>query len=564
MEPHPEDAPMSTVPSPDVMVDPPQEGAGEDMAEEGIGTNGNAHPPPVNYEVLVHTFQVQLNNILIEQARMRYQLRDLMRTMQDWSNERQQIVRLFAEVAARAKRKKRGSTRIAPMARQLRRAITADALTGRGAALFILCSPPADAEDCEVLLRRSEFTLQIAGVLGGCPEDRLWPDPSASAQSFPAFVPKKPAKVQMRDQDPEVCFERLVKVAAAGSELHLWFGETYWTAFAEARHRQLQCLQEIMEEEGGSPTAALLGASREVVSGSILDLRLLERIMRECYVDEQRCDEELQLLTRLLARDLYGPEEIKMAMRPKAVRSTAVAVPPPTEEAAEAPPPLAAPCQQLRIDVAKVAMSSSMRGIRFDAVSSDAHGHGWVFPIWKRGNKCFACRLAFTGLGRSSEPRLARTGWPRVAMGQCLAGHSKEELPPLNILAFCDWPQRATAPEICRGFHGALGFRRPGPDGSDSDGEGYWRFLCERLAEESEVYVPPPAGVCASYQHLIKELYSLSMKDIRRAAALACALRDGSAGDIKSGFHDVEAEEFKIGVAARLRPADAKDASEEA
>jgi len=255
----------------------------------------------------------------------------------------------FAEVAARAKRKKRGSTRIAPMARQLRRAITADALTGRGAALFILCSPPADAEECEVLLRRSEFTLQIAGVLGGCPED------------------------------PEVCFERLVKVAAAGSELHLWFGETYWTAFAEARHRQLQCLQAIMEEEGGSPTAALLGASREVVSGSILDLRLLERIMRECYVDEQRCDEELQLLTRLLARDLYGPEEIKMAMRPKAVRSTAVAVPPPTEEAAEAPPPLAVPSGSTSlalIDVAKVAMSSSMRGIRFDAVSSDAHGHG--------------------------------------------------------------------------------------------------------------------------------------------------------------------------------------------
>ncbi|CAE7778343.1 unnamed protein product [Symbiodinium microadriaticum] len=70
-------------------------------------------------------------------------------------------------------------------------------------------------------------------------------------------------------------------------------------------------------------------------------------------------------------------------------------------------------------------------------------------------------------------------------MGQCLAGHSKEELPPLNILAFCDWPQRATAPEICRGLHEALGFRR-GPDGCDSDGEGYWRFLCERLAEETE------------------------------------------------------------------------------
>ena len=46
MEPHPEDARTSTVESPDVMVDPPQQGGGtyEDMAEEGIGTNGNAAP----------------------------------------------------------------------------------------------------------------------------------------------------------------------------------------------------------------------------------------------------------------------------------------------------------------------------------------------------------------------------------------------------------------------------------------------------------------------------------------------------------------------------------------
>ncbi|CAE7778318.1 unnamed protein product, partial [Symbiodinium microadriaticum] len=49
---------------------------------------------------------------------------------------------------------------------------------------------------------------------------------------------------------------------------------------------------------------------------------------------------------------------------------------------------------------------------------------------------------------------------------------------------------------------------------------------------------------------------------------MAYAQRDGLASsDItphtESGLHDVEAEEFKIGVAARLRPADAKDASEE-
>ncbi|CAE7199382.1 Klp61F [Symbiodinium natans] len=148
-------------------------------------------------------------------------------------------------------------------------------------------------------------------------------------------------------------------------------------------------------------------------------------------------------------------------------------------------------------------------------------------------------------------------------MGQSLTGQSgiKEELPTLHILAFCDWAHRAAAPEICHGLRGALGFQ--GSVGPDSEGEGYWRFLCERLAEESEVYVPCLDGVAESYQSLFKELYLQSMKDSRRAAALACAKRDGTEPDITSGLHDVEAEEFKIGVAARLRPADAKDASEE-
>ena len=77
------------------MVDPPQQGAGGDVAEENIGTNGNAHPSPVNREVLVHTFQGQLNNMLIDQVRMQRQLRDVMRTMQDWSQEHERIVQLL-------------------------------------------------------------------------------------------------------------------------------------------------------------------------------------------------------------------------------------------------------------------------------------------------------------------------------------------------------------------------------------------------------------------------------------------------------------------------------------
>ena len=98
VELHPEDTPTSTVEGPDVMVDPPQQGAGGDVAEENIGTNGNAHPSPVNREVLVHTFQGQLNNMLIDQVRMQRQLRDVMRTMQDWSQEHERIAQLLRRI----------------------------------------------------------------------------------------------------------------------------------------------------------------------------------------------------------------------------------------------------------------------------------------------------------------------------------------------------------------------------------------------------------------------------------------------------------------------------------
>ena len=44
-------------------------------------------------------------------------------------------------------------------------------------------------------------------------------------------------------------------------------------------------------------------ADGEVVSGEVLELRVLERLMRECYVDEQRCEEELKIMRQLLAKE---------------------------------------------------------------------------------------------------------------------------------------------------------------------------------------------------------------------------------------------------------------------
>ncbi|CAE7793042.1 unnamed protein product [Symbiodinium sp. CCMP2592] len=89
---------MSTVEAPDVMVDPPQQRAGEDVVEDNIGTDGNAHPTPVNYEVLVHTCQGQLSNMLMDQARRRSQVAELIRAMQAWNQEHERIAQLLHRI----------------------------------------------------------------------------------------------------------------------------------------------------------------------------------------------------------------------------------------------------------------------------------------------------------------------------------------------------------------------------------------------------------------------------------------------------------------------------------
>eukprot|EP00435_Cladocopium_sp_Y103_P072714 s636_g41.t1 len=195
------------------------------------------------------------------------------------SQEGRQIFEEFLDKVCQEREKvgEKGQGKAICMAKRLRKAIDADALLGRGAALFVLCSVPADAAECEQLLCRGQFTLQITGVLGGS-----W-------------------------EDPEICYERLIAAAAPGSALHLWFGEDYWNAFRAARRRQLESLSE------GDAQDSLACSDGEVVSGEMLELRVLERLMRECYVDEQRCEEELKIMSQVLAKELCEAQDVKAA-----------------------------------------------------------------------------------------------------------------------------------------------------------------------------------------------------------------------------------------------------------
>eukprot|EP00927_Polykrikos_kofoidii_P043828 TRINITY_DN37923_c0_g1_i1.p1 TRINITY_DN37923_c0_g1~~TRINITY_DN37923_c0_g1_i1.p1 ORF type:complete len:914 (+),score=171.20 TRINITY_DN37923_c0_g1_i1:70-2811(+) len=123
----------------------------------------------------------------------------------------------------------------------------------------------------------------------------------------------------------------------------------------------------------------------------------------------------------------------------------------------------------------------------------------------------------------------------------------------MAILAFCDWQQRSAAVVLSRSFRVTLGLnpqpnvQRVAEETSDVDGKsegaGYWRFLCYRLAEENQIYAPvasdckfapcPPAGIAASWQKLFEELYKLA-RDV-------------------NGDREKREEVFSINVAARFR-----------
>lgn len=172
------------------------------------------------------------------------------------------------------------------LAEALQLAATADALgSGKVAVLLVASSAPSDLEESIQVARRSGAHLQVAGVFGVCPED------------------------------PEVALQQLVDASTPGSSLHLFFGPDYWNLFAAACRLQLQKLE---QNEGEDLTASVEGGDDddEVVSSKILELRLIERVLRECYASEQMCEEEIRCAGRVLERTAVHPEEVVSAMRP--------------------------------------------------------------------------------------------------------------------------------------------------------------------------------------------------------------------------------------------------------
>lgn len=170
--------------------------------------------------------------------------------------------------------------------RALRWASTCDAFdNGKSMILLLACSEPVDIDACIGLARRSNALLHIIGVFGLSPDD------------------------------PEAGLQRLADAAIAGSSLRMFFGSTYWNQFVAVRERQLQ--QAEQSEWGVEAASTFIGnqTDNEIVSGKMLEMRLIERIMRECYSEEQQCEEELTCATRVFERTLVDSEEITAVLR---------------------------------------------------------------------------------------------------------------------------------------------------------------------------------------------------------------------------------------------------------
>lgn len=177
-------------------------------------------------------------------------------------------------------------------ANEFRWASTCDALeNGKNVVLLLACSEPVDLDACIGLARRSNAVLQIVGVFG------------------------------LSQDDPESGLQQLVDAAIPNSSLRMFFGSAYWKQFMAVRERQLQ--QAEQSEWGVEASAAFVGnqGENEIVSGKVFELRLIERIMRECYSEEQQCEEELTCATRVFERTLVDTEEISAVLRDRSKKS---------------------------------------------------------------------------------------------------------------------------------------------------------------------------------------------------------------------------------------------------
>lgn len=207
-----------------------------------------------------------------------------------------------AAATQKASKKRRSKSRASAggsrLESALRQATTSDALCERSSMVLLLaCSTPSDLEASIALVRRSAVVLQVIGVFGASPED------------------------------PEPALQRLADAAEPGSCLRLFFGQAYWTEFIASRERQLLRA----EQEAGTAPGSAVGAAgsrcgetggTEIVSPKVFEMRLIERIMRECYAEEQQCEEELTCATRVLDRTLVDREDILSVLRGGFVRGS--------------------------------------------------------------------------------------------------------------------------------------------------------------------------------------------------------------------------------------------------
>jgi len=160
------------------------------------------------------------------------------------------------------------------------------------AVLLMACSQPADLEACVGLARRSNVSLQLVGIFGLAPDD------------------------------PEPGLQQLADASAPGSSLRLFFGHTYWEQFIAAREQQLRVAEESLGHAGGSVDSAdRFTGDSDVVSANVLEMRLIERVMRECYSEEQQCEEELTCATRVFERKLIDREDLLGILRANKVRA---------------------------------------------------------------------------------------------------------------------------------------------------------------------------------------------------------------------------------------------------
>eukprot|EP00418_Pyrodinium_bahamense_P054756 CAMPEP_0179186104 /NCGR_PEP_ID=MMETSP0796-20121207/92294_1 /TAXON_ID=73915 /ORGANISM="Pyrodinium bahamense, Strain pbaha01" /LENGTH=432 /DNA_ID=CAMNT_0020890077 /DNA_START=55 /DNA_END=1350 /DNA_ORIENTATION=+ len=173
------------------------------------------------------------------------------------------------------------SFRLAPA---LRRAAAAGSQEGSTAAVLLLaCSPPDDLDASLAAIQDGGLALQAVGVFG------------------------------LASEDPEPALQALASRASRESSLYLFFGSEYWTKFAGVRRRQLERLRRRMEAERQAYGPEREGEDGDVTSPKVFELRLVERAVRECYVQEQSCEQELTCASRVLDRTLVDREDVLAA-----------------------------------------------------------------------------------------------------------------------------------------------------------------------------------------------------------------------------------------------------------